>query len=161
MNTNLTYVPGSSTWVKQSMPRIGRSVRGNDFNFSGDVDHHVFIFNIAANDSLIGQRVMVKFYVSIHDAGWTDCRNFYASLGGPVTGVPGNTATAGTRLNVGEYTSAWPYNSSKKTNLTGAICATVTGNGDIYVRFRCDGAFWRMYDQLQAQSNCILMPLGG
>lgn len=165
MNTNLMHVGG--TWSKVSMPRVYRSDRGSSGVFTCNAHHHLFLMPIAANDLLIGKGVMIKYHVSIHNVSWGESRVVYASLTGPVRGVPDTYyPNIGHRSSVAEYTptSSFPNGGSgRRSCFSGHICASITGSGNIYLRFYVEqsGGTWEFRDDTLEQSTAIMMPLGG
>jgi hypothetical protein len=164
MNTHLFSKDSGTTWVKVSMPRIYRNGRTDGlFYFNGDVRHHLFNIPIAANDPLIGQRVMVRYHVSIHRAGWSESRVVYASLEGPVEGVPNTYDEVGHRFSVPEYTptSSFPNGgSTRRSAFHGMICCKITGSGMITLGFEVDGAGWEIRDDTLEQIVAMMYPLG-
>jgi hypothetical protein len=164
MNTHLFSKNSGTTWVKVSMPRIYRNVRGASRDFAGNVRHHLFNIPIAANDPLIGQRVMVRYHVSIHHASWGESRVVYANLEGPVEGVPNTYVEVGHRFSVPEYTptSSFPNGgSTRRSAFHGMICCKITGSGTITLGFEVDGSNWEIRDDTLEQSVAMMYPLGG
>jgi hypothetical protein len=167
MNTHLYSKDNGTSWIKVSMPRVYRSVRGEGREFAGNIRHHLFDIPIAANDPLIGQRVMVRYHVSIHSAGWAESCVVYANLEGPVEGVPNTYDKVGHRFSVPEYTPASTFpngSSTRRSAFHGMICCTITGSGTITLGFEVDGANWEFRDDggdSLEQSVAMMYPLGG
>ena len=164
MNTLLFTKDSGNSWVKVSMPRVYRNVRGSSRDFSGDHRHHLFEMVISPNDPLIGQRVMIRYHVSIHDAGWGESRVVYANLTGPTEGVPNTYTEIGHRFAVPEYTpsTAFPNgNSTRRAAFHGMFCCKITNSGTITLGFEVNGASWEIRDDNLEQTVAMIYPLGG
>ena len=164
MNTQLFTSDGGANWVKASLPRVYRNVRGSSALFSGNARHHLFNMTMAAGDPLIGQRVMIRYHVSIHDAGWGGWRVAYASVEGAFEAVPNTYTQRGHRFVVPEYSpngGSYPNGNGRRACFHGMICGRFTAAGTCTLGFNVDGGSWEMRDDTLEQTVAMIYPLGG
>ena len=162
MNINLITVDGGTTWRRGGMPRVTRCKLGATPQIPGNTDVTVFSYVIPAGDPWIGQKVMIRPYLSLDDLAWGPQTSGYFSVIGPIRHVDNTNSRIGCRTTHMEWTASGTFPNGgprRRSHATAMLDGFLSGAGTLSIRFKVALNSSLRNNDLE-QNVCLMMLLG-